>query len=90
MPSPLTVKVIEFDSHTLLEHLQKKGIVHPKQCCGGYCGTCRIEVSNPDSFVEVQDLQGNAIEQIGFRNDNEVLACAVRPTEDVEVLIPKP
>ena len=66
----INVKSIEVSQNTLLAFFEGKGMTMAKQCNEGICGTCRRKVSNPDAFDEVHP-------QLGYKDDDEVLLCAV-------------
>lgn len=83
--SAVTVRSVEISEATLLAYFDNRGYRPARQCCEGFCGTCAVKVSNIDAFEEV-------FEQIGFKNDDEVLLCAVRlkEAEEAEVYLPGP
>jgi ferredoxin len=76
---------VEVSDKVLIAYFEGKGMTMAKQCNAGYCGTCRCRVSNPNAFEEVHD-------QLGYKDDNEVLLCSVKfkPGQESEFYFSKP
>jgi ferredoxin len=78
----INVKSTSASKQTLMAFFEGKGMTMAKQCNEGICGTCRLTVSNPDAFEEVHP-------QLGYKDDDQILPCAVRLKEgkDSDVLL---
>ena len=75
-------KVVHYnnDEQTLLECLEDSGIEVHFHCRDGFCGACRVTLSQGEIIYP----QGEPLAYVG---DNEILPCCCKPITDISLEI---
>jgi len=68
---------LEKSNETILETLLKSGEDPERQCCSGYCGSCRVKLKS--GSVEYKN------EPMAFLNQGEILPCICVPATPIEI-----